>query len=103
MARIDNEREHVALKEKKKRLEGIRALHKPLEKKDMMEHALKYEQVRLQKGLELIDKRKAELKAERMRREKLPTFKSVRSSQDGALNELRKPGQVLGVEREKAE
>lgn len=46
MAEIDNKREVVALQMKKKRLEEIRALHKPLEKKDMMEHALKYEQVR---------------------------------------------------------
>ncbi len=50
-----------------------------------------------------MDKRKAELKAERLRRDQLPTFKTIRSSQDDALSELRKPGQVLGVEREKAE
>ncbi len=43
MAEIDNERENIALQQKKKRLEEIRALHKPLEKRDMMEHALKYE------------------------------------------------------------
>ncbi len=74
MAEIDNERENIALQQKKKRLEEIRALHKPLEKRDMMEHALKYEQVRLQKGIEAMDKRKAELKAERLRRDQLPTF-----------------------------
>ena len=41
--------------------------------------------------------------AERMRRELLPTFKSVRNSHDHAdgLEILRKPGQLLGIEREK--
>lgn len=40
-----------------------------------------------------------------MRRELLPTFKSVRTSMDhgdgDGLEILRKPGQLLGIEREK--
>ena len=41
-----NEMEKGTLEEKKKRLEEIRALHKPLEKQDLMEHALNYERIR---------------------------------------------------------
>ena len=66
--------ERESLEEKKRRLEEIRALHKPIEKKDMMDHALKYEKIRMQKDLENKLKRKAEVKAERQRRENLPTF-----------------------------
>ena len=68
------------LEEKKRRLEEIRAFHKPIEKKDMLDHALNYEQIRLQKEQDLRDKRRAEIKAEQERRSKLPTFKAVRAS-----------------------
>ena len=44
-----NEMEKGTLEEKKKRLEEIRALHKPLEKQDLMEHALNYERIRQEK------------------------------------------------------
>ena len=46
MALIDDEIERGALEEQKKRLEEIRALRKPLEKQDLMEHALNYEKLR---------------------------------------------------------
>eukprot|EP00353_Schmidingerella_taraikaensis_P003769 CAMPEP_0185567386 /NCGR_PEP_ID=MMETSP0434-20130131/676_1 /TAXON_ID=626734 ORGANISM="Favella taraikaensis, Strain Fe Narragansett Bay" /NCGR_SAMPLE_ID=MMETSP0434 /ASSEMBLY_ACC=CAM_ASM_000379 /LENGTH=53 /DNA_ID=CAMNT_0028181603 /DNA_START=995 /DNA_END=1156 /DNA_ORIENTATION=- len=42
MALKDSEAERDALEEKKKKLEEIRAFHKPLEKRDMMDHALNY-------------------------------------------------------------
>ena len=102
MARRDLEIENQALEEKKKRLEEIRAFHKPLEKQDMTEHALKYERVRLERENEIKLKRRAEIQAERQRREKLPTFKSMQISQEQALENLRSPGQVLGIEKEKA-
>jgi len=51
----------------------------------------------------LREKRRADLQAERERKNKLPTFKSTRASTDDALNVLREPGQLLGIEREKAE
>ena len=38
-----------------------------------------------------------------MMREKLPTFKSVRTSQEDQLNHLREPGHILGIEKEKLE
>jgi len=62
-------------------LEEIRALHKPLEKKDIMEHAINYERIRKEKEMMIREKRKALQQAERERREKLPTF--VRGSQSG--------------------
>ena len=65
MARRDLEIENQALEEKKKRLEEIRAFHKPLEKQDMTEHALKYERVRLERENEIKLKRRAEIQAER--------------------------------------
>ena len=67
-----------------------------------MDHAIRYDQVRQEKSKEVRQKRKAEVIAERMRRENLPTFKSVRNSHDmDGLEILREPGQVLGIEREK--
>ena len=102
MAQKDLEIERFSLEEKKKRLEEIRAFHKPLEKKDLMDHALKYEKIRSAKDHDIRLKRKAETEAERLRREKLPTFKSVRASQDSdVLGVLREPGQLLGIEKEK--
>ena len=53
MARKDVEFENLALEEKKKRLEEIRAFHKPLEKQDMTEHALNYERLRLERENEI--------------------------------------------------
>ena len=103
MARKDVEFENLALEEKKKRLEEIRAFHKPLEKQDMTEHALNYERLRLERENEIRQRRRAEILAERQRREKLPTFKSLQASQDNALDQLRAPGQVLGIEQEKAQ
>jgi hypothetical protein len=71
----------------------------------MMDHALKYEQIRMTKDNDIRQKRRAEILAERQRREKLPTFKSMRASHDGldedGLGGLREPGQLLGIEREK--
>ena len=49
MALKDQEIERESLEEKKKRLEEIRAFHKPLEKQDLMDHALKYEKIRLER------------------------------------------------------
>lgn len=104
MAQKTDDQERDALEEKKKRLEEIRALHKPLEKKDIMEHAINYERIRKEKEMMIREKRKALQQAERERREKLPTF--VRGSQSGGQDDvmdmLREPGQLLGVEREKA-
>jgi len=65
MALKDNERENTALELQKKRLEEIRNLHKPIGKSDMMEHALKYEQIRQQKEMIVKEKRKAETLAEK--------------------------------------
>ena len=65
MALKDNERENTALELQKKRLEEIRNLHKPIGKNDMMEHALKYEQIRQQKEIAVKEKRKAETLAEK--------------------------------------
>lgn len=91
--------ERESLEEKKKRLEEIRAFHKPIEKKDMMDHALKYEKIRMQKDHENKQKRKAEIIAERQRRENLPTFTGVRQSSDDMLDHLRSPGGILGIEK----
>ena len=33
----------------------------------------------------------------------MPTFRAARASQDDVMNRLREPGQLLGIEREKAE
>ena len=49
MALKEVELERENLEQKKKRLEEIRSLHKPLEKREMMEHALKYERIRAEK------------------------------------------------------
>lgn len=49
MAEKDLEMEKYTLEIKKKRLEEIRAFHKPLDTKDMMDHAIKYEQIRMAK------------------------------------------------------
>ena len=61
MAMKDNENEKVSLEEHKKRMAEIRSLHKPLEKKDMMDHALNYERIRQEKELVKKQKRKAEI------------------------------------------
>ena len=39
--------ERESLEEKKKRLEEIRAFHQPIQKLEMMDHALKYDKIRL--------------------------------------------------------
>ena len=103
MALKDNEAEKVSLEEHKKRMAEIRSLHKPLEKKDMMDHALNYERIRQEKELKKKQRRKADLQAEKERRNILPTFKQIRTSTDDVLDVLREPGQLLGIEREKAE
>lgn len=103
MALKDDEREKDALEQQKKRLEEIRALRKPLEKIDLMEHAINYEKIRYEKEQALKEKRKAVLQADKERTGKLPTFRSTRASQDDILYQLREPGQLLGIEREKEE
>jgi len=59
MALKDAEVLKETLEQKKKRLEEIRALHKPLEKQELMEHALNYEKVRAEKLLAVKEKRRA--------------------------------------------
>jgi len=104
MAKIDSELEKDALENKKKKLEEIRALHKPLEKSDLMSHALNYERIRMDKELIQREKRRALLRLEEERKGQLPTFSKLKSSMDSdALDMLRAPGQLLGIEREKTE
>ena len=64
---------------------------------------MNYERIRQEKEFIKKQKRKAELQAERDRRNMLPTFKQVRSSTDDILDVLREPGKLLGIEKEKAE
>ena len=61
MAMKDALIEKESLEEKKKRLEEIRAFHKPIEKKELMDHALNYEKQRIEKEMEVKQKRKAEI------------------------------------------
>ena len=51
--------ERESLEEKKKRLEEIRAFHQPIQKLEMMDHALKYDKIRLDRDQEVKNKRKA--------------------------------------------
>ena len=67
-----------------------------------MDHALKYDRIRQEKEHDIRQKRKAEILAERHRKERLPTFSSIRQSSD-AIENLRQPGQILGAEKEKLE
>ena len=98
MANQDIEQENKALEEKKKRLEEIRNFYKPLDKQDLANHALKYSKIRIDKEHDIRQKRKQEILAERIRREKLPTFGYVRSSVEigsparDKLDVLREPG-----------
>ena len=83
--------ENKALEERKKRLEEVRNFYKPMERTDLMDHALKYEKTRIDREHNIRSKRKQEIIAERARREKLPTF-AVRSSlesDEDALDVLR--------------
>ena len=50
--------EEVSLKEKKKRLEEIRSLHKPLEKKELAEHAYNYQKTKIERETSIKNKRK---------------------------------------------
>lgn len=102
MAQRVEKQDKESLEEKKKRLEEIRAFHQPLKKEEMMDHAMKYEKIRQDKEHDIRQKRKAEILAERERKERLPTFSQSRTSQD-VLDSLRKPGQILGAEQEKLE
>ena len=49
MAERNQEVEKQSLEEKKKKLEEIRSFHQPLKKESMMDHALKYDQIRMEK------------------------------------------------------
>ena len=98
---IDVHLEEQSLQEKKRKLEEIRSLHKPLEKRELAEHAFKYEQMRVERETSLKQKRKQEILAEKERKNLLPTFRSVRASYDDGLEKLRAPGQLLGAAKEK--
>ena len=65
LALRDEEEEKLTLEAKKRKLEEIRALHKPIERKDMVDHAIKYERIRLEKEMNIKRKRQAEIKAEK--------------------------------------
>ena len=49
-------------------MEEIRSLHKPLEKRDLAEHAYKYEKMRLERDQSIKDKRRKEVQAEKERK-----------------------------------
>lgn len=68
------------MEKKKKRLEEMRSLNKPVRKNDIAEHALKYEQIRVEKIADQKKKLRSAIQADRERAHGLPTFKSVRKS-----------------------
>ena len=50
--------EQKSLEAKKKRLDEIRSLHKPIVKKELTEHALNYSKIKIQKETSINKKRK---------------------------------------------
>ena len=97
----EQEFENETLEERKKRLEEIRNLHKPLDRGNMMDYALKHDETHKMNLEKIKQKRRAEIQAEKQRREKLPTFNFRTSTDIDALENLREPGKLLGIEKEK--
>ena len=101
----DQLEERLTLENKKKRLEELRSFNKAVTKTELAEHAMKYEQARLEKRETQKKNLRSAIQQDRERASLLPTFAAVRNSADPdatsgerILAKLKQPGGLLGIQ-----